>query len=532
MILFMTALALFFAIQYLGMIQFGGMDGGSVVHAAWQYYQGYVPYQDNITVRSPAHVVLPGLAFCVFGCKWSSLVLMTAIFAVIMLVLHFWMLRLLDWDYVWCFALAILTQSVTSLPISWWWYNQTASVSAAVFVAAAAALIYRPRSICVFAVLIFSTIVLSWMKANMAGPLLAGVYLVLLASSRTRLASLFCGVIATAVSIALLYACRVDPILMIQSVLSTGNRLYDPQMYITSLFQPALLEAKMTYLSLIPIIVAWVLYVRRRPKSLAPAPGAKQVLAVAIVSFVVAFWAMATNNEQKMSDFPLIFTGMLLIAFNLAVLPEKRPADPRDPYPASQKSPPHRRVPLFWWDVPLPQAWILAGITYLCFFGIACAWNRTRIYSIGLGLFWEPSVLEKPISGPSVFEGMYVGRRMKVSLEEMGDILNDPSKVGVTDPQEDLTSSVFFGSRIDFGYAEYNKMPPKGMPLIWPGTGEMSQSLVDQAVVRFKQWRPRLCFFPTNDTTYLPREIQDFLKDNYWGQLSPSRQIMVLTLKD
>lgn len=553
-----AAVALFCAIRHFGMIQFGGMDASAFVQAGWRFFLGETPYKDLVTVAHPALFVPPGVAFCVFGCKWSSLVLLTAIVAVLMLILHYAVLRLLQWGLVWCFALAMVTQAVTFLPLSSWGHNQATSVSAAIFVAAACAVFCRPKSIVAAAALVLATTILSWQKANTAGVLLPAVFLTLVTSRRTWRSTLVCGLLALVLSAGLLYWARINPWVMIQSVLGGSGRITNLEFY-RSCFFGDWYEYVPTYLMLLPILGAWVFCLLSRPKVSFQAPGAKRVLAVAVIALVTALWTKATNHDHVMNETPLLLTGILLTLFNPARLqaqtaqPNPDAAQGPCPTPASGategRAEDAAAAPVVGpaasggfvssgsrkrWVRSLSQAWLLAGITYVGIWGIAVTAERWRVRTIGAGMFYEDVTLGKPLSAPPFFEGMIVGPRLAAVLNDISKVLRNPSVVGLTNvSDEELKSSVFFGPRVEFGYAAFNKIPRRGLLLWWPGTGEMPQEKIDQAVAEFERWNPRLCFFWTTeagfvDSTFMPQELMIFLRDHYRLYVTPSRQVTIL----
>lgn len=78
-----VVLAIVLAIIVLnrGNIQFGGMDGGVLVNAAWQLHLGYRPYVDVVTAVPPLFLIGNDLAFDFWGVNWRAMVRITAVFA-------------------------------------------------------------------------------------------------------------------------------------------------------------------------------------------------------------------------------------------------------------------------------------------------------------------------------------------------------------------------------------------------------------------------------------------------------------------
>ncbi len=469
------------------MIGFGGMDGSAISQAGWRYYLGQTPYVDFHTVAPPCYLVVPGLAFSLFGVSWFSLVQITAIFSAGTFLLHYWLLRRLSWNLRWSLTLAFMTQAITLLPVSWWTYNQTTSIATILFGAAACLLARSPTLRLNQAVLILTMVMLSWMKPNVAGLMLIGTSVILLWNPRTRIVYAACALIGAVISILLLICCRVNPLAMIHSYLASGGRLGNLTMLSICLWRSHEMEAAISLILLVPLFIA--LLIKGNPFTL-PRPwpeSYRPILGLAGLTMLCGIFGTATNNEDSMVDAAIILCGAALWLFH----PDAGGTDIAGTDPLQRR---------------LPDILACTSVVFFSIFGLFDSISRDRIASIGPGTFFEYTPVIEAQS-PPFFKGMLTGERL---LGVLSDITSTLAQQGIHDKE-----SVFFGPRIDFGYAAYNFIPHKGMFLWWPGTGEASDEEMDVVLSNFAAWRPRLCLFLINDFTYMPKRMLQYLGENY-----------------
>ena len=123
--------------------------------------------------------------------------------------------------------------------------------------------------------------------------------------------------------------------------------------------------------------------------------------------------------------------------------------------------------------------------------------TRLRVRGVGEGAFFE-SVQTQKIPG-GFFAGMHTGPRLpKVTGQIVQALEKYPS------------ASVFFGPRMEFSYAAFNRQPPKGLPIWWhPGS---SFALSDLPAISHSLETDDfdLMIFLKNDCTRMP--IQPLLR--------------------
>jgi hypothetical protein len=496
----LVAAVLVAAILHFGMIQFGGFDGSALLQGAWRYYQGQAPYTEIIAPGvPPSYLVFPGLAFHLFGVTWHSIVLMTALYAAATLLVQYAMLRRLRFGMPAALGTAFAIQAVSLLPISWWHYNQATAVAGALFVTASV-LFLRERGLWSDILFVASTVLLSWMKINVAGLLLAGVGIVMLCRCGRRWRYLACMTVAVAVSVAAMCAARVSPPALIHSLLEASGRVGSLRMLKMCLWTVDADEA-VTTLAVAAVLVAscGALLWRCRREILRDGEG-RAVLAIAILSFIAGFAGMATNLEHNMVDTPCVFTGVVLV-FSLT-----RPA---------------AALP---WSTGTARMVVMVAlcIGLLATLGVANAFSRNRIASIGPGMFYEagPTVA---LSQPELFSGLQSSPRLALDLRDIQSVL-DALPPGIR--QE---GRVFFGPRMEFGYPAYGITPPPGMSVWWMGTGEGRPETVHAVVETFRRWNPVCCIFLRDDFTYMPPELLRHLAENY--VIASGRDMTLLWLK-
>jgi len=106
----------------------------------------------------------------------------------------------------------------------------------------------------------------------------------------------------------------------------------------------------------------------------------------------------------------------------------------------------------------------------------------------------------------------------------MNTVLTDADYVGQPD------APVFFGPRIDFGYAAYGVHPYPGLPTWWEFFSQDSQGQTDVMVERFKRAHFKLCIFLHRDYTFLPARLTEYLNQAY--QVYDTGELTIYTLRD
>jgi len=493
--------------QHLGMIQFGGMDGSALIQGAWRYSLGQKIYVDFICTAPPIFVVPPGLMFKWFGPSWENLVTLGTIFTTITYFVMVWTFRRMGWSFILSAGFAFAVESFTMIPLGWWGYNPLAQVAGVIFIGSSMLLMQRPESLTNRALYTLSLVLLSWMKPNVAGFLILSVFLVCIINRKSRWVALSMSILAALLSVGLMLLANINPVDLVNSYLSAAGRVSNHFM----LTQCSWFVGKDTGVILallIPVTVA--AFLKLNDFIANKDPNLKQVLPtllLAAVAIAGAVIAKISNMDDYLTDVSLFIFGLFLIIYSTTPVTTDL---------TEQKVKSHRPM------AALQSALVASSLTFLVFFSFIESLARERIREIGEGLFFENKEL-KLISNPEFFRGMTVGPTFESVLTILSEVTRGN---GFNVKSHD---DVFFGTRMEFGYAAYNCIPPKGLFLWWPTPGEANPEVVAEAVKKFKEWSPKTCIFYQTDFTYLPQEIAMYLIDNYSAAIL--KDILLLTKK-
>ena len=508
MVLMLLAATLGILHQHLGMIQFGGMDGSALIQGAWRYALDQKTYLDYICNAPPIFIVPPGLMFKWFGPSWVNLVTLGTVFTTITFFLMVWIFRRMGWPFILSVGFAFAVESFTMIPLGWWGYNQLAQVAGVIFIGSAELLMKRPGSITNRALYTCSLVLLSWMKPNVAGFLILSEFLVCLINKKSRWVALSLSILATLLSVGLMLLTNINPLDLVNSYLSASGRISNKFMFSEcSWFVGS--DIGVILVLLIPVTVA--AFLKFNGILVNKDADLKQVLPTLLLGSVAmtgAVIAKISNVDNYLTDVSLFFFGLILIIYSTT---SGKTVQTEQHANSCAQAP------------DLQGALVASSLTLLIFFSLISAVARERIKQIGDQAFFQHKQLE-PITAPEFFKGMEASPIFKGVLSEINKI------VGLTRSDKKPLDSVFFGIRMEFGYAAYNCIPRKGLFLWWPTPGEVKDAVNDDVLKRFVEWSPKTCILFRGDITYMPNEIVKFLNANYEG--SVIGDITVLIKKD
>ena len=498
-------------ILHFGMMQFGGMDGSALIQGAWRYYLGQTPLVDFYTVAPPSYIVLPGLAFKLFGPSWHSLVLLTSIYSAVCFILLIEVLQRAGIGFRLSYGISLMTLFCTTISLGWWSYNQTTTIAAVMFLAASAALFKNPKSKANSSIFVIAIVQLSWMKPNVAGFLMLAVAIQGILFKGTRKIMLFLVMIGAIASIALLLISRVNPLLLLDSYLTAGGRLSNPFMLGQCLLYVDKLEVGISLALLMPIISAIIIrfdglcYLNQMNVRLS-----QNNITLAVISFAAFLIGILTNNDLHALESPMFVVGaiLLMIKSDLDFGSNELNKVSNDSIKSLKDVIAHS---LTWTTI----------ISYITFFTFVTV-SRYRIESIGSGMFFEHTQLVC-VQNNRFFQDVMVGPRFYNIITEINQIL------GVTSSNRVNSTSVFFGPRMEFGYAAYGCNAYKGLFQWWPGTGEASETQIDEVFRNFVEWNPEICIFLKGDFTFIPIKFLEYLSRKY--DVTNSENLTILKRK-
>lgn len=458
-----------------GAKHFGGMDMSAVLNAAQRFLEGQKFYQDASTVAPPLYLLFSGWSAFLFGeATYLATIWFNSFFAALSFALLVW----LGWEAGLktrvSFLLALLLETTTLLLIGTINYNTMTSLVGSAFVLGTFALLRKPDSHLLWIAWVVTEALLSLLKPNLAGLLLLVLpFVVLFKTVRPKL-WLFSQFSAVTLSLGILKLNGMDPGLILQSYLGAGGRL-SASSFEAFLWTVENREASLTFLYSIPLLSLTLFGLL--------SPSLRSRLSVWVLFLLgVSIIAMGTNNEFNCVDLGPFLVGITVWT---------------------------SRQPLGGFRVSLTRLWAL-GIGALLIYSLNMGWERDRIKAVGIYYFYEDLPLAIDESS-KVMKGIWIPPFLQAVLADMQDVKKQFA--GRPRPLR-----IFFGPRIEFGYSEFSASPPVGLPLWWPGTGEVKKEEIERYVATFKELRIDYLIFLRGDYTYIPPEVLDHIKTHYIAQ--------------
>jgi hypothetical protein len=455
LLIFPSAALLAAGVYKLGMHQFGGFDEGLLVHAATYYAQGFKPYIDFPCTMPPLFMASIRGCVTLFGLHWSSLALMTAAFAALTSLWMFTILRSAAVPRHWALAVTICVEISTILVAPFWWYNNTSYLPVVLLLISVLACLQQPKQWLPWISLSLSLAMVLAAKPNVEPACL--MVLVLLAttdkSQWLKTFSSCAGALALAWSIC--NAAQMPPAALLNSYTEIAKLRGNPLAMVPfrhmewpeSEFQFLFLFVNALCFALLLAISA-----RRQPREW-------RQLSVCAIAALTSLLLACTNAEFKSSDL-----SILLVAATFLFL---RPWQPQE-LSARRKT--------------VLAGWLIVFLVTSGFFAVI----HLRILLIGEGLFYEPFPTTKVQSG--FFSGLEAGPGLQKTLSQIATVLSMyPAK------------TVFFGPRIEFAYAQFNKPLTPRMPLLWDPGNLFSYSRFPRLLLTFQQQNPDLLIFLKED---------------------------------
>ncbi|MCL4368413.1 MAG: hypothetical protein M1337_04525 [Actinobacteria bacterium] len=487
----LLALALSVAILKLGNTQFPAEDGGITSLAGWQLHMGARAYSDlPASGLPPLYLLGVEWAYGLFGVHWGGIVAMTALFAGLAFIAQAALVHRLGFGSVATILLPSATICLTLLPASFWWSNQLTAVASTLFLGCVLVFVCRPTDVWACAALAGATVVLSWSKANSAGLLLVGTFVLLLLSPRVRTRGLAILAGSALVSVVLLLVSGVNPIALVQSYSVGGTRVLDLQ----NLKQYFLLndadEARRTLALAVPAAIALVgalVITGRERRPLQPRP----FLALCLLGIGTGLAAMGTNNDHNMVEMPIIMMGIAALVHRAG------------------SSAPRRRIQT------IITVLFVTSLVALSLNGLWYGADRHRIRSAGLGLFYEAGGLNR-LGEPPFLRGLQTGPTMSRTVEQLSAI------VDLNHWRNQPDAPVYFGPRLLWAYPAFGVRGAQGLPLWWQLYPE-GRPRTEEAVRAFEEARFKMALFFHGDHTWMPESLLAFIGNGYarytWGEL-------------
>ena len=156
---------------------------------------------------------------------------------------------------------------------------------------------------------------------------------------------------------------------------------------------------------------------------------------IPVIALLGGLYGFITNSEQKLVDMPPVLCAAILLVAELRspVLPTEGQVF---------------QMPV-WWNRCFAFVCVVLGTV-----GLAQGIARDRVQSIGPQRFFEYE--ERHTLTGGFFDGLHCGDIFDEVLKEVAEVL-----------RREPSSTVWFGPRMQWGYAAFNKPSPLHQPGIW-----------------------------------------------------------------
>lgn len=474
------------------MRQFGGFDHSVVIEVGWRLMQGQKAFVDFPCTLPAGFFLGAKYAFQIFGVKWESLVLLTAVFS---LILYFWslwlLLKIVSGQYH-ALLLAITIQAMSLLLVSYWWYNPITSAATAVFLLSATFLWHHYHEKSALTSYFCALFLIALMKPNVVGIIVPLVTVVFLFSRPHRIRIIALSALAFAAFLLFLKLNDITLPTLIKGYLAVAQRGISTKQFLQDLSPTEKsLSVAAFILAILPamfsIFVNFRLLIVRCPW-------------LGLAGIIGGSYGFLTNGELKLVDLVPILVGSLLVAAELRNSPEFKNEDKLELAP-------------YW----LRYASALCII--LTFSGVAQGVTRWRVMKIGPEAFFQDKLATETFR-EGFFKGLHTGDIFLEANRQIADVLD-----------KNPNSTVAFGPRMQWGYAAFNKPSPRNQPIWWhPG---VSFALANEPMYadRFFEGHHDLLILNKNDVTFFPDYFVQALEDYYAVDQSYSR-ITVLHRKN
>jgi hypothetical protein len=457
-LIFPTAAMLGVGAYNLGMHQFGGWDEGLITHIAACYHQGLKPYVDYPCSLPPLFMAVIRCAAAFFGLRWAFLSpMVTAAFAVLTALWLFALLRLAAVERHWALVITICAQLSTLWVTPFWWFNNSSSVSVVLLFASTVACLQQPRRLLLWISVAFA---LAMVVASKPNDLPATLMVFALLATRDRRqwmkVSLVC-VAAAGLMLLICYIAQMPPRLLLASYVEIGKLRGSP-LNMFGISESDWPEKQLLCLFILFTMLSfWGMLVRAARCH----QGGGPLLFTCAIAALTSMEMVATNSEMKTSDLCVV-----LVAFAILCL---RP-----------------------WQIgkvgPARKAVLVAMLAlFFCMAGLF-SFTHQRILNIGEKTYYEPLPTRTLQSG--FFAGLQAGPRLCTVLAQSAQVLSRyPGQ------------RVFFGPRMEFGYAAFKQPAISGSPLLWDPGNLYSPRRSLQLLLNFQKQDPGLLIFLKDDYT-------------------------------
>jgi hypothetical protein len=363
----------------------------------------------------------------------------------------FALLRTIAVPSQWALAVTVCVEVSTMLMVPFWWFNNSSAVSVVLLFLSVLACLQQPKPWLPWLSLSLSLAMVLASKPNDLPACLMVLVLLVAKENWQRARTLLASTGALGFFWLLCYAAQMPLRELLRSYVEIGKLRGSPLLMlpIHEMSWPEKdFQAIFLLLTILCLVALLATSARRQP-------GHWRLFAVCAIAGLTSMEMAFTNSEFKTLD----LSPILMAAAFLCLRP---------------------------WESKEPSAYrksALAGLLSVFFIMSGLfAVIHLRILGIGEGLFYEPYPTQTIHSG--FFAGLEAGPRLQRVLSQTDGVLSRyPSQ------------KVFFGPRLEFEYAAFNKTATEGMPLLWDAGNMFSPNRLPGFLLTFQQQDPDLLIF-------------------------------------
>jgi hypothetical protein len=456
-LIFLSASLLAAGVYKLGMHQFGGFDEGLVVHAAACYAQGLKPYVDFPCTMPPLFMAGVRFSVSLLGLKWSSLALLSSTFAALTCLWMFALLRIADVPRHWALAIAVCVEVATMLEAPFWWYNNSSAVSTVLLLLSVLACLQREDLLLPWISLSCSLAMVLASKPNVEPACLMVLALLATKAKSSWAKTLSACACALALAWLICRGAQMSPAALLKSYAEVAALRGSPFMMYPFRNMTGYEGGWQAVFTVIVVLCFGALFAISARQQ----PHLRRHFAVFAIVCLTALEMACTNAEYE----TLNLVPMLVASAFLCIRPWEKTESS-----AGRKT-------------------VLAALLSVFFvMSVFFAMIHLRILGIGERMFYEPLPTTTIQSG--FFSGLQASPRLQKVLLQTSEVLSRyPSK------------KVFFGPRMEFEYAVFNKPVTPGMPLLWDVGNLFPQERFPYFLLNFQREDPDLLIFLWHDYT-------------------------------
>jgi hypothetical protein len=490
---FFPLIIIFGLILHYGNLQFPGIDGGVLANAGWLMHTGQIPYDDFMTLVPPGFLIGAKWAYDIFGSSWDSQLIFLAIFSYVTYLIQYIILVRFGMSKRLSFVSALFIQLITNILITMWWYNSITTSCSALFISSAFLFYKNNKSVINSLIFVLTTFLLSLMKINIVSVLIVAVYLIFIISKKTRRLSIINGLISFVLLIVFLFFIRINPIDMLNAYINGTNRI-TLEAFETRLVVYEPVQSLGTLLLCAPFVVGLIalidyIFSGKKQRYIIKKYGAYVVLT--ILGFFTCFWGLITDTDMRIIEFPAFFISSLLF---IIIMRDKKCENILS-------------------SLSLSKILNLMMISVILLSIQSTLWTvfRRRVEASG---DYYVKIYEKHNIGKitnKYFKNFFADDSfvdLVMDMERLGKILQQENKLN--------DYKLYFGSKVDFGYAMFNIKSPKGLPLWWSeASGGVPKGTTPTLIENFKKADFTVIVSRGGQLIYAPPELITELNNTY-----------------